>query len=85
MPHDVKGRAIEVGDTIVARPFNHRSPNTFYAGTVNEIGSSERVHSGQFRYLSETGKVICDWFGAGEATVVIKKGGQPPKDEQCGE
>jgi hypothetical protein len=79
MPHDVKGRLIEIGDVIIAKPYNFK-PEREYVGVVVDMHSPETQNcTGQMQWQG-TGKLEKDYFGAEDATLVLKADGSRPAD-----
>lgn len=88
MPHDRLGRKINVGDVILARPYNQHVPTEeeqYYVGSVVEMHSSEQSCTGQMLYLKThldkrvdsccQSMVMMDYFGAEDATLIKRVDG----------
>jgi hypothetical protein len=87
MPHDMKGRSIEFGDWVKARPYNYaerRSPTV--GGQIGKaypvVGRVVQMREGQscsgdFIWQSLDG-MRRDAFGADEAEIVLKADGSEP-------
>ena len=89
MPHDIKGRLIEVGDTIRTKPYN-TDTHRFHVGPVVSMndngGTTEPMQSctGQFRFVPEGKEVnehTTDYFGADESLLLLKANGVLPEGE----
>lgn len=74
MPHDKKGRLIEIGDVVKAKKIN--CPQKPVVSTVITISESETC-SGLVRYLG-TGQLEQDYFNAKDAELVLKADGSEP-------
>ena len=88
MPHDRFGRGINVGDVILAKPYNQKdkdgkseqNPREFI-GTVVEMHSQEQSCTGQMKYFGvDTDgcveiKIMKDYFGAEDATLLQRYNG----------
>lgn len=88
MPHDCKGRKIDIGDVIIARPYNQTcSADKIreYVGTVVDMHSQEQSCTGQMRYLGYPSgscvevELMKDYFGAEDATLILKHNGSLPE------
>jgi len=91
MPHDAKGRLIEVGDVIKTIPSNPGCDpvceNREYIGTVVDIHSAEQSCTGQFAFMvpskndsADFGMDLkVDYFSAGEAIIVLHHDGTLPQ------
>lgn len=70
MPHDIKGRLIQLGDVIKVKPVN--TPKTVI-GVVASMTDNEFC-TGQVRWIG-LGKLDEDYFGAQESELILKADG----------
>ena len=77
MPHDARGRLIEIGDTIKTKPLNF--PEEFVCGRVVKMHSpNSQVCTGEVRFIG-AGQLDQDYFNAGDSLLILKAdGSQPP-------
>lgn len=76
MPHDKKGRLIEVGDVVKAQPYNYNDGKTA-VGTVVAIRCGQSC-SGDFAFLKPYEGIKVDAFGADDAELILKADGSEP-------
>lgn len=76
MPHDKKGRLIEVGDVIIAKPYNYSRKRE--AGVVVRMREGQTC-SGDFVFQRPFEAPIADAFGAEDAELVLKADGSEPE------
>jgi hypothetical protein len=91
MPHDCKGRKIEIGDWVKAPPYNYverRKPTAEgesvgkaypVVGRVTAMREGQSC-SGDFAWLSPFNGMRTDAFGADQAELVLKADGSEPTD-----
>lgn len=85
MPHDRKGRLLEVGDVIITEPFNQSSYNSAepreYAGSIVEMNAHDcQDCTGQIRFtLPGTKSEEVDYFAAGKSDLILKHDGSRPE------
>lgn len=72
MPHDAKGRLIELGDYVKAKPLNHSEE--FVAGRVVRLRTGQ-ICSGDVRWCG-IGQNEEDAFDAADATLIAKADGR---------
>lgn len=78
MPHDAKGRKIEVGDVIKTRPVNF--PGTpLVVGPIVKIRANEQHCTGEVRWIG-AGQLDQDYFDAANSELVLKADGTEPKE-----
>lgn len=76
MPHDIRTREIEVGDTILTKPYNQSNKeNESYVGKVIKIRVSEQECTGQILYFDKDNQVKTDYFGANDSLLLHKGDG----------
>lgn len=75
MPHDVKGKLIEEGDFVLAKPYNYAK--TAVVGRVVRMREGQTC-SGDFSFLTPWDGVKIDAFGSGECELVLKSDGTKP-------
>ena len=95
MPHDKNGKLIEVGDTIITRPYNQHNYNKgedrLFVGTVVDIHSQEQSCTGQIDFTTpnvdykggeDEGRFTDqrDYFGAEESVLLQKADGTIDED-----
>lgn len=79
MPHDIKGRLIQVGDVVKATPVNNESRKV--VGVVANVYVGAQTCSGNMRWLG-IGKVEEALFSAEEAELVLKGDGTEVNDKE---
>ena len=73
MPHDARGRLIERGDWIKAKPLNN--VEDYVCGRVVKLQpTSAQVCSGELRWVG-LGKIEQDYFDAKDSTLIVKADG----------
>lgn len=85
MPHDCKGRKIEIGDFVLAKPYNY--------GVIDPVTKEQRrvvgrvvvmregqTCSGEFVWLRPWHGNAQDSFGADEAELILKNDGTKPDE-----
>jgi len=77
MPHDIKGRKIDLGDVIKVEAMNTK-PLRKVVGTVVEMTENQSC-TGQVQF-QEMGGMNKDYFNASEAELILKANGDEPKD-----
>ena len=77
MPHDRKGRLIEVGDFVKAKPYNYSKVPV--VGRVTEMREGQTC-SGQIQWVAPFHGVRDDVFGADESEVILKADGSDPAE-----
>jgi len=88
MPHDCKGRKIDLGDVIIARPYNQgKGEPRDYVGVVVDMHSAEQSCTGQMSFQKKSEaignnsmKMDLDYFGAEDSTLVMKADGTLPPE-----
>jgi len=75
MPHDCKGRKIDLGDVIKVEAMNTK-PLRKVVGTVVEM-KEDQFCTGQVRF-QEMGGLNKDYFNAGESELILKADGSEP-------
>ena len=90
MPHDTKGRLIEVGDVVESRPYNQENgEDRRYVGPVVDIHNDAQSCTGQMKYFylgkgkksdTKVWRHNQDYFGADESTLIMKADGSLPKE-----
>ncbi len=78
MPHDIKGRLIEVGDFVKTKPYNYSKVKV--VGRVVEMREGQTC-SGDLVFLSQYDGSKRDAFGADEAELILKANGSEPESE----
>ena len=73
MPHDRKGRELEVGDFVHAQPLNHS--NTPVVGRVIQIKAGAQACSGKIGWYG-IGVKHEDYFDAGDSLLICKCNGE---------
>jgi len=76
MPHDARGRKIEVGDTIKAKPIN--DPGKSVVGRVVKIRADEQTCTGEVRWIGY-GQLEQDYFDAEDSLLILKADGTEPE------
>ena len=88
MPHDKKGRKINVGDIIIAKPYNQgitEDEIREYIGEVVDMHSDTQSCTGQMRYFAVNKssctemQIMKDYFGAEDATLIMRSNGDLPE------
>lgn len=75
MPHDLKGRKIDLGDVIITNPYNQgKGPNRKYVGVVVEMEEAQSC-TGQVVYQKPFEGNVKDYFGADESLLIMKADG----------
>jgi len=77
MPHDCKGRKIDLFDVIKVEAMNTKPVRTV-VGTVVEM-KEEQHCTGQVKF-QEMGGLVKDYFDADKATLILKCDGSEPED-----
>lgn len=91
MPHDCKGRWIEVGDFVKAAPYNYaerrhpKQENESVGKALPVVGRVVTMREGQtcsgdFAWVAPFHGLRVDAFGAGESELVLKHDGSEPRD-----
>ena len=75
MPHDCKGRKIDLGDVIKVEAMNTK-PLRKVVGTVVEMSESQSC-TGQVQF-QEMGGIKCDYFNASDSELILKANGMEP-------
>lgn len=79
MPHDIKGRKIDLGDVILTRPYNQgKGKDRQYIGVVVEMEATQNC-TGQIVYQKPFESNQKDYFGADESELVLKADGSKPE------
>jgi hypothetical protein len=76
MPHDIKGRKIDIGDFVLAKPYNYSKVPV--VGRVTEMREGQTC-SGDMAWVSAYHGIRNDAFGANEAEVILKADGTKPE------
>jgi len=76
MPHDIRGRLIEKGDTIKVKPLNDE-PEKSVIGHIIDIHSDTQECTGQVQWPFED-EHKTDYFGASDCELLLKANRDEP-------
>ena len=82
MPHDIKGRKIDLGDVIRTSPYNQgKGEPREYIGVVVEMEEAQTC-TGQVVYQKVFEGNVKDYFGADQSELILKADGSLPLEKE---